>query len=283
MALSSKSILAIAMVCHAVNAGYCRHLGDDSQPDWDSAPEWQQSSAVAGVQFHLDNPDAGDEAAHENWMKAKIADGWVYGETKDTEKKTHPCIVPFDQLPKEQQFKDQLFRSIVLAAAPQFQQDDDALEAITAERDMLTSAAAAVKSAPKATAIKAPSVRKISADVVKDPLEGEQVGDDYVSREAKLLTAIAGAGKVEIAFSDGKREIAGMDPVEVTGNAWRVTVAGVQLSIDELIADTPAKGVFPLAGYGLFLDGKLAAYRDRGGQLSIAAGSRQNIAPDVVF
>jgi len=34
---------------------------------------------------------------------------------KDTEKKEHPCIVPFDQLPREQQAKDYLFRGVVHA------------------------------------------------------------------------------------------------------------------------------------------------------------------------
>jgi hypothetical protein len=54
-------------------------------------------------------------ASHENWMKEKEADGWKYGTIKDPEKKEHPCIVPFEQLPKEQQFKDHLFRGIVHA------------------------------------------------------------------------------------------------------------------------------------------------------------------------
>lgn len=30
---------------------------------------------------------------------------------------THHCLVPFDRLPPEQQFKDRLFRTIVHAAA----------------------------------------------------------------------------------------------------------------------------------------------------------------------
>ena len=47
----------------------------------------------------------------------KVADGWGYGETKDPEAKTHPCMVAFDQLPREQQAKDFIFRSIVHAMA----------------------------------------------------------------------------------------------------------------------------------------------------------------------
>lgn len=107
--------LVIAKVCHEANRAYCQALGDNSQPAWEEAPRWQQESAVAGVRFHLANPDAGPEASHESWLAQKEADGWVYGEVKDPEAKTHPCMVPFSELPVEQQAKDFIFRSIVHA------------------------------------------------------------------------------------------------------------------------------------------------------------------------
>ena len=108
-------IITIAMICHQANKAWCESLGDMSQKNWDEAPEWQKDSAIKGVLFHFNNPEAGDSASHDNWMKDKLADGWVYGETKDVEKKTHHCLVPFDQLPLEQQRKDKLFRAIVHA------------------------------------------------------------------------------------------------------------------------------------------------------------------------
>lgn len=107
----------IAKVCHEANRGYCAALGDLSQPAWGDAPDWQRSSARAGVEFHIANPGAGPEASHESWFAQKVADGWVYGETKDPEAKTHPCMVAFNKLPREQQAKDFIFRSIVHAMA----------------------------------------------------------------------------------------------------------------------------------------------------------------------
>jgi hypothetical protein len=83
-------VLVIAKVAHAINAAFCLSLGDDSQPTWDDAPEWQQKSAIAGVEMHLAKPDATPEQSHESWLAQKVADGWVYGEVKDAEKKTHP-------------------------------------------------------------------------------------------------------------------------------------------------------------------------------------------------
>jgi len=99
----------IAEMCHQVNKAWCKITGDDSQVDWDLAPEWQKQSATEGVLFILANPNAKEDAQHNAWMASKIADGWVYGEVKDAEKKTHPCIVPFNELPWEQQMKDKLF------------------------------------------------------------------------------------------------------------------------------------------------------------------------------
>lgn len=108
-------IEAIAKVCHEANREYCAHLGDDSQEPWDSAPGWQRGSAINGVKFHMENPDAGDAASHESWMAEKVADGWIAGDVKNPDKKTHPCLVPFGELPLEQQKKDTLFRAIVHA------------------------------------------------------------------------------------------------------------------------------------------------------------------------
>ncbi len=101
-----------ARVAHQLNKAYCELLGDTSQVDWEDAPKWQQNSAILGVEFHHQLPDAGDDASHNSWMEEKIREGWVYGPIKDAEKKEHPCMVPFEQLPLEQQLKDALFRSV---------------------------------------------------------------------------------------------------------------------------------------------------------------------------
>jgi len=106
-------IFFIAQACHEANKVWCESVGDYSQKHWNDAEEWQRESAIKGVQFRFDNPDAAHDAQHNAWMKDKLADGWVYGEVKDAESKTHPCIVPFDKLPEFQQKKDALFCAIV--------------------------------------------------------------------------------------------------------------------------------------------------------------------------
>lgn len=112
--VSPLTPLGVARVCHEVNRAYCQSLGDNSQPAWEDAPQWQKDSALLGVELHMSG-EHGPEASHESWMSQKVADGWIYGAVKDPEAKTHPCIVPFAELPREQQAKDFIFRAVVHA------------------------------------------------------------------------------------------------------------------------------------------------------------------------
>jgi RyR domain len=104
----------IAMVCHNVNKAYCLSIGDATQTEWELAPDWQRQSAINGVKAHLySDLTMRPEDSHVSWMKQKESEGWVYGEVKDADKKTHPCMVPYDQLPVSQRTKDYLFREVV--------------------------------------------------------------------------------------------------------------------------------------------------------------------------
>ena len=112
-----KSIERIARVCHEANRAWCAALGDMSQASWDDAPNWQKDSARNGVRFHLENPEAGASHSHDAWLAEKKLTGWKYGSVKDADRKEHPCFVPFDELPPEQQAKDRLFKATVHALA----------------------------------------------------------------------------------------------------------------------------------------------------------------------
>jgi hypothetical protein len=109
------NIEKIARVFHEANRGWCAANGDDSQITWEEAPQWQRDSSIDSVKFALAHPDAPDSAQHDAWMETKLSQGWRYGEVKDGVAKTHPCLVPFEQLPAEQQAKDRLLQAIVKA------------------------------------------------------------------------------------------------------------------------------------------------------------------------
>lgn len=115
--MQDGKVTEIARVCHEANKAWCEAHGDNSQHHWELAEDWQRDSAIKGVEYALANPDAPDSAQHDAWMADKIADGWKFGETKDAKAKTHPCIVPFEQLPHHQQAKDKLFKAVVRSLA----------------------------------------------------------------------------------------------------------------------------------------------------------------------
>lgn len=43
---------------------------------------------------------------HEVWSRNRINDGWIWGERRDDEKRHHPCLVPYEELPEEEKEYD---------------------------------------------------------------------------------------------------------------------------------------------------------------------------------
>jgi len=103
----------VAKICHEANRAYCATIGDNSQPSWEDAPQWQRDSAITGVRFHSLNEYTTPADSHKSWLKEKEVEGWKYGEVKDPEKKEHPCFTAYENLPKSQQLKDYIFKGIV--------------------------------------------------------------------------------------------------------------------------------------------------------------------------
>lgn len=46
------------------------------------------------------------ENVHKVWMQTRIEQGWTYGPERDDAEKTHPCLVPYNQLPEEEKVYD---------------------------------------------------------------------------------------------------------------------------------------------------------------------------------
>lgn len=43
---------------------------------------------------------------HEVWAETRIQQGWTYGEQRNDELKTHPCLVPYEELPDSEKEYD---------------------------------------------------------------------------------------------------------------------------------------------------------------------------------
>lgn len=111
---------------HSVNKAICDSLGDYSQPTWDdisssvmiTSSSYQDhqgnvKSIYNSIEFIKSNPDCDAGAFHQNWCDFMQSRGWKYGPVKDSEKKEHPCLVQFKDLPQEQITKDAVFMTIV--------------------------------------------------------------------------------------------------------------------------------------------------------------------------
>jgi hypothetical protein len=56
------------------------------------------------------------EAAHNSWWRMYESLGWVYGPERDPNKKTHPDMIPFSELPKDERDKDEIFLRLCAVA-----------------------------------------------------------------------------------------------------------------------------------------------------------------------
>jgi len=109
----------IAKVCHEVNKIYSKIIGDINTLPWDHMNNEMKYSVISGVEFVQDYVGkVTPQIIHDNWWRHKRNDGWVYGEEKDQYKKTHPCMVPFEDLSEEVKNKDIIFITVVESLIP---------------------------------------------------------------------------------------------------------------------------------------------------------------------
>jgi hypothetical protein len=113
-AVTPFTVEQIASVCHTANTRLQALAGDPSPSvPWDSESEEIRQSAIAGVEAALKGVTP--EELHAEWAKNKAAAGWRRGEFKDAQAKTHPCLVPYGDLPESERVKDAVFGAVVAA------------------------------------------------------------------------------------------------------------------------------------------------------------------------
>jgi len=77
------------------------------EQDYNEQPNKDQLDSLIDAQRRFnENPNITAEQNHNNWMQFKASQGWKYGPVKDFDKKEHPDMVPFDQLPVVEKRKD---------------------------------------------------------------------------------------------------------------------------------------------------------------------------------
>jgi hypothetical protein len=107
-----SSIARAARAAHEVNSELCRFNGD-AVFAWDEMSPEKQAGIINGARMAADGKTP--EELHEAWMADHLANGWTRGPVKSIADKTHPCLIPYRDLPVAQRVKDTLFRTVVRA------------------------------------------------------------------------------------------------------------------------------------------------------------------------
>ncbi len=85
----------------------------DPCPDqpWDTLSASAREGYVSSVRYAMKGYSP--RRQHDEWMGYRQKQGWRHGPVKNEVEKTHPCLVPYNDLPASEQLKDKLFLSIV--------------------------------------------------------------------------------------------------------------------------------------------------------------------------
>lgn len=108
----------IAELCHETIRIYNESIGTYI-PTWSNLKKHQRRVSTYGVDWYVKNPTAGPEESHDAWLQRAELGGWKYGPVVDYEKREHPCLVPFLDLPEHEKRKEYIFRCVALASLQQ--------------------------------------------------------------------------------------------------------------------------------------------------------------------
>ena len=104
----------VARLVHTVVREYNDiHMVPGDNFAWDDMDPDYRDSIERAVFNEMHDPAKTPAESHEKWLAVREAEGWVYGKVKNQKLKQHPCMVPYDALPKLQRFKDTIFAGMV--------------------------------------------------------------------------------------------------------------------------------------------------------------------------
>jgi RyR domain len=239
----------IAPACHEANRRLQADAGEPSPSlPWEEEPEEVRQFAIAAVEFAMRGGTP--EEQFRQWSRARLADGWTYGERKDPAAKTHPCLVDdYADLPEAQRRKDAVLAAIVRAMTG----DGAATAAFPPERhypgrdpvDALTVTAGALKPHPEDVARRLAEglpgspdspdlavLRGQSSRATALTVNGEPV--PRTSGNAAMVSPETGA--VTMSDITPAREALEVAVCEGLGKAWRASLA-------HLASDASGRGI----------------------------------------
>lgn len=109
--------LIIAEICLNAVSVHAQAFGG-TVPKWNEALQEQQQQAVDEVLCYLNRPEATPYQLHGGWIQDMLDAGWSRGNEFSAERKLHPGLVPFVDLPAERQAEKLLVHELVRQLTP---------------------------------------------------------------------------------------------------------------------------------------------------------------------
>tara|TARA_R110002126_G_scaffold29832_1_gene98137 strand:- start:162 stop:497 length:336 start_codon:yes stop_codon:yes gene_type:complete len=99
----------ISKTAHAIHLAYCKENNIPTQPVWEEVSVEHKEIVYDTVTNILKDSIKTVEESHDNFIKKKYSQGWIFGEVYSLENKTNPRMVDFSRLTLEQRTKERLF------------------------------------------------------------------------------------------------------------------------------------------------------------------------------
>jgi len=81
--------------------------------EWEKRKKSFKDQFLKAIEMEcVENRSGGPHVAHMNWMDAYRKMGWKYGKEYNEEKKTHPDMVSYEELPQKERDKDSVFLAL---------------------------------------------------------------------------------------------------------------------------------------------------------------------------
>jgi len=104
----------VAAVAYAANREFSKIVGGKPfNPPWEEYPEDLKLNLIQAVRNTMKQKIVSAKLSHLQWVKDRLDMGYEKGENINWKKKTHPDLVPFEELPMPAQLKSVLFLAIV--------------------------------------------------------------------------------------------------------------------------------------------------------------------------
>jgi hypothetical protein len=108
-----NNITAFAQIAYKLDQAYQVAISGESRPNWHELKPEDRKNITDRAIYYLTDPNAVVSSLHERWAHTKYSEGWSYAPQFSEEKKHHPMLVSYADLPLSRRVGDTLFMQTI--------------------------------------------------------------------------------------------------------------------------------------------------------------------------